>query len=99
MTQSLHAEGDPRRRGPGPVLGADGPCQGTQAHSTRLPRALCLRMPPSKAMRHACVTEYRHQGIPEGSQWFSNLNAFGVCGGPPGDRTRDTLIKSQVLYH
>ena len=20
-------------------------------------------------------------------------------GGPPGDRTRDTLIKSQVLYH
>ena len=23
----------------------------------------------------------------------------GVAGGPPGDRTRDTLIKSQVLYH
>ena len=23
----------------------------------------------------------------------------GICGGPPGDRTRDTLIKSQVLYH
>jgi hypothetical protein len=22
-----------------------------------------------------------------------------VVGGPPGDRTRDTLIKSQVLYH
>ena len=21
------------------------------------------------------------------------------AGGPPGDRTRDTLIKSQVLYH
>ena len=26
--------------------------------------------------------------------------ALGIeCGGPPGDRTRDTLIKSQVLYH
>ena len=24
---------------------------------------------------------------------------LGVSGGPPGDRTRDTLIKSQVLYH
>ena len=24
------------------------------------------------------------------------LRSFG---GPPGDRTRDTLIKSQVLYH
>ena len=23
----------------------------------------------------------------------------GYFGGPPGDRTRDTLIKSQVLYH
>jgi hypothetical protein len=23
----------------------------------------------------------------------------GEDGGPPGDRTRDTLIKSQVLYH
>jgi hypothetical protein len=23
----------------------------------------------------------------------------GFAGGPPGDRTRDTLIKSQVLYH
>jgi hypothetical protein len=22
-----------------------------------------------------------------------------LAGGPPGDRTRDTLIKSQVLYH
>ena len=22
-----------------------------------------------------------------------------IRGGPPGDRTRDTLIKSQVLYH
>jgi hypothetical protein len=22
-----------------------------------------------------------------------------AVGGPPGDRTRDTLIKSQVLYH
>ena len=22
-----------------------------------------------------------------------------IVGGPPGDRTRDTLIKSQVLYH
>src|SRR5690349_2771340 len=27
------------------------------------------------------------------------LNCLGNCGGPPGDRTRDTLIKSQVLYH
>ena len=24
---------------------------------------------------------------------------FQKFGGPPGDRTRDTLIKSQVLYH
>ena len=24
---------------------------------------------------------------------------LGKSGGPPGDRTRDTLIKSQVLYH
>jgi hypothetical protein len=26
-------------------------------------------------------------------------NLGGIRGGPPGDRTRDTLIKSQVLYH
>ena len=26
-------------------------------------------------------------------------NDIETRGGPPGDRTRDTLIKSQVLYH
>jgi hypothetical protein len=32
-------------------------------------------------------------GVSKGSEWPQ------VVGGPPGDRTRDTLIKSQVLYH
>ena len=31
--------------------------------------------------------------VSEGAEWSQ------VVGGPPGDRTRDTLIKSQVLYH
>jgi integrase len=30
---------------------------------------------------------------------FEALEWPQVAGGPPGDRTRDTLIKSQVLYH
>ena len=30
---------------------------------------------------------------------LDRCNCLEFCGGPPGDRTRDTLIKSQVLYH
>ena len=30
---------------------------------------------------------------------YRSHNLLGFSGGPPGDRTRDTLIKSQVLYH
>src|SRR5688572_29231032 len=29
----------------------------------------------------------------------SKIHNHRRSGGPPGDRTRDTLIKSQVLYH
>jgi hypothetical protein len=34
--------------------------------------------------------------------FFALCKLFVVCqlsGGPPGDRTRDTVIKSHVLYH
>ena len=30
---------------------------------------------------------------------YNLLSVLVLFGGPPGDRTRDTLIKSQVLYH
>jgi hypothetical protein len=30
---------------------------------------------------------------------FSKEKGISEGGGPPGDRTQDTLIKSQVLYH
>ena len=30
---------------------------------------------------------------------FTIHDSLFTIGGPPGDRTRDTLIKSQVLYH
>jgi integrase len=39
------------------------------------------------------ATPAQPSGISEASEWPQ------VVGGPPGDRTRDTLIKSQVLYH
>ena len=33
------------------------------------------------------------------SQGGNDRGTASLAGGPPGDRTRDTLIKSQVLYH
>jgi len=39
------------------------------------------------------ATPAQPAGVSEGPEWSQ------VVGGPPGDRTRDTLIKSQVLYH
>ena len=36
------------------------------------------------------------RGLPSRS---SQRATRAKAGGPPGDRTRDTLIKSQVLYH
>jgi integrase len=39
------------------------------------------------------ATPAQPEGVSGGAEWLQ------VVGGPPGDRTRDTLIKSQVLYH
>ena len=39
------------------------------------------------------ATQAQPEGVSGGEEWLQ------VVGGPPGDRTRDTLIKSQVLYH
>ena len=42
------------------------------------------------------------KGIKPAIAWLairSSREAGAKDGGPPGDRTRDTLIKSQVLYH
>ena len=38
-------------------------------------------------------------GIPSLEYVKNKSMELSECGGPPGDRTRDTLIKSQVLYH
>ena len=42
---------------------------------------------------HPDATQAQPSDGSEGLEWPQ------VVGGPPGDRTRDTLIKSQVLYH
>ena len=39
-----------------------------------------------------------HTGITNHESQITNHKSQ-MIGGPPGDRTRDTLIKSQVLYH
>ena len=44
----------------------------------------------------AMIRESSHQVLDYPNQ--ANELSVGF-GGPPGDRTRDTLIKSQVLYH
>ena len=68
---------------------------------------ILIAIPPAYAVAQGIgfIREERDPfgtGVWRGSQdttrWIL-ANCGRKLGGPPGDRTRDTLIKSQVLYH
>ena len=64
-----------------------------------------LQRPEAVALDLCCGTGdmtlalYKHRPQSTTNHKSKLLNHQCSVGGPPGDRTRDTLIKSQVLYH
>ena len=56
-----------------------------------------------KTFQNLSSSEPSQQEPAEESEEENSVNSLAepdlVVGGPPGDRTRDTVIKSHVLYH